>query len=186
MAFPPQREILISITGPRMIAVASLVRGSPKWRRKLTVLAFIHSRKFCAAIIRAAIILGGTSVDCYAQTGSIHLTLVKAGFVVSTGSGTGTLDYQGRTYRLSVSSFGFGTIGVSGGALVGTAYNLRTAADIAGTYRAGPTVGLMLGAGGQVARFQNAHGVILELIGPQVGLAVSLGSAGMTIALQAP
>jgi len=52
------------------------------------------------------------------------------------GSGTGTLDYQGRTYRLRVSSFGFGTIGVSGGALVGTAYNLRTAADIAGTYKA--------------------------------------------------
>ena len=75
--------------------------------------AFIHSRKFGAAIVGAAIILGGTSVDCYSQTGSIHLTVVKAGFIVSTGSGTGTLDYQGRTYRLRVSSFGFGTIGVS-------------------------------------------------------------------------
>jgi hypothetical protein len=35
-----------------------------------------------------------------------------------------------------------------------------------------------------VARFQNANGVILELVGAQLGLAVSLGSAGMTIALQ--
>jgi hypothetical protein len=60
---------------------------------------------------------------------------VKAGFIVSTGSGTGTSDYQGRTYRLSVGNFGFGTIGVSGGELVGTAYNLRTAADVAGTYK---------------------------------------------------
>jgi len=42
-----------------------------------------------------------------------------------------------------------------------------------------------VGAGGQVARFQNANGVILELVGAQLGLAVSLGSAGMTIALQA-
>ena len=100
------------------------------------MLACIHSRKFGAAIMGAAIILGGTSADCYSQRGSIHLTVVKAGFIVSTGSGTGTLDYQGRTYRLRVSSFGFGTIGVSGGALVGTAYNLRTAADIAGTYKA--------------------------------------------------
>ena len=151
----------------------------------MTMLSCIQSRKFGAAIVGAAIILGGTSVDCYSQTGSIHLTVVKAGFIVSTGSGTGTLDYQGRTYRLRVSTFGFGSIGVSGGALVGTVYNLRTAADIAGTYRAGPAVGLMLGAGGQVARFQNANGVILELVGPQLGLAVSLGSAGMTIALQA-
>jgi hypothetical protein len=100
------------------------------------MLACIHSRKFGAAIVGAAIILGGTSVDCYSQRGSIHLTVVKAGFIVSTGSGTGTLDYQGRTYRLRVSSFGVGTIGVSGGELVGTAYNLRTAADISGTYKA--------------------------------------------------
>jgi hypothetical protein len=107
-------------------------------------------------------------VRCYSQTGSIHLTVVKAGFIVGSGSGTGTLDYRGRTYRLRVSSFGFGTIGVSGGKLVGAAYNLRTAADIAGTYK---TV---------------AAGLTVELVGAQLGLAVSLGSAGMTIALQAP
>jgi hypothetical protein len=119
-----------------------------------TILNRIHSRKFGAAIVGAAIMLVGTSVD--AETGSIHLTVVKAGFIVSTGSGTGTLDYQGRTYRLSVSSFGFGTIGVSGGELVGTAHNLRTAADIAGTYKAA-AAGLTVGAGGQVARFSECE-----------------------------
>src|SRR5215510_13292757 len=46
----------------------------------------------------------GASIDCYAQTGTVHLTVVKAQFIASTGSGTGTLNYQGRTYRLSVSS----------------------------------------------------------------------------------
>jgi hypothetical protein len=148
------------------------------------MLGCILSRKFSAAIAGAAIMLVGASVDCYAQTGAVQLTVVKAGFIVSTGSGTGTLDYQGRTYRLSVSSFGFGTIGVSGGELVGTAYNLRTAADIAGTYKAA-AAGLTVGAGGQAARFQNANGVVLELVGAQLGLAISLGSAGMTIALQA-
>jgi hypothetical protein len=147
------------------------------------MLGSIHSMKYGAAMVAAVIMLVGTPVASYAQTGSIHLTVVKAGFIVTTGSGTGTLDYQGRTYRLSVSSFGFGTIGVSGGELVGTAHNLRTAADIAGTYKA-VAAGLTVGAGGQVARFQNANGVILELVGAQLGLAVSLGSTGMTIALQ--
>jgi hypothetical protein len=47
------------------------------------------------------------------------------------------------------------------------------------------TIWLTVGAGGQVARFQNASGVTLELVGAQLGLAVSLGSAGMTIGLQA-
>ncbi len=78
------------------------------------MLGCILSRKFSAAVVGAAIMLVA-SVDCHAQTGTIHLTVVKAGFIVSTGSGTGTLDYQGRTYQLSVSSFGLGTIGVSGG-----------------------------------------------------------------------
>jgi hypothetical protein len=121
------------------------------------MLGCVHSRKLSAAIVAAAIMLVGASVDCHAETGTIHLTVVKAGFIVSTGSGTGTLDYQGKTYRLSVSSFGSGTIGVSGGELVGTAHNLRTAADIAGTYKAA-AVGLTVGAGGQVARFQSIGG----------------------------
>ena len=146
------------------------------------MLGSIHSMKYGAAIVAAVIMLVGTPIESHAQTGSIHLTVVKAGFIVTTGSGTGTLDYQGRTYRLTVSSFGFGTIGVSGGELVGTADNWN-AADIAGTYKA-VAAGLTVGAGGQVARFQNANGVILELVGAQLGLAVSLGSAGMTIALQ--
>ena len=111
-----------------------------------TMLGCVHSRKLSAAIVAAAIMLVG-AVNCYAQTGTIHLTVDKAGFIVGTGSGTGTLDYQGRTYRLSVSSFGSGTIGVSGGELVGTAHNLRTAADIAGTYKAA-AAGLTVGAGG--------------------------------------
>jgi len=148
------------------------------------MLGSIHSMKYGAAIVATVIVLLGTSVDSHAETGSIHLTVVKAGFIISTGSGTGTLDYQGRTYRLSVSSFGSGTIGVSGGELVGTAHNLRSAADIAGTYKAA-AAGLTVGAGGQVARFRNENGVILELVGAQLGLSVSLGSAGMTIALQA-
>ena len=66
----------------------------------------------------------------------------------------------------------------------GHRYNLRTATDIGGTYKAA-AAGLTVGAGGQVARFQNENGVILELVGAQLGLALSLGSAGMTIVLQA-
>ena len=153
------------------------------------MLDFIHARtagrpkKLTATIVGAATLLVGSYVSCPAQTGSVHLSVVKAGFIVSTGSGTGSLNYQGRTYRLSVSTVGYGTIGVTGGELTGTAYNLRTAGDIAGTYTA-PAAGLTLGGGARVARFQNANGVILELVGAQLGLAVSLGSAGMTIGLQ--
>jgi hypothetical protein len=147
------------------------------------VASFIYSMRLGAAIVAAAIMLIRASVECHAQTGTVHLSVVKAGFIVSTGSGTGTLNYRGRTYRLSVSTVGYGTIGVTGGELTGTAYHLGSAADIAGTYRAA-AAGLTVGGGAQVSRFQNANGVILELVGAQLGLAVTLGSAGMTIVLQ--
>jgi hypothetical protein len=142
----------------------------------------IRAMKIGIGIAAATIMLAGASVGSLAQNGTVHLNVVNAGFIVSTGSGTGTLNYQGRTYQLRVGSTGFG-IGVAGGALVGTAYNMRTAADIAGTYRT-MAVGLTVGGGAMAARFQNENGVILDLLGGQLGLQVSLGSAGMTIALQ--
>jgi len=69
-----------------------------------------------------------SSVEPHPQTGTIHLHVVSAGFIVSTGSGTGTLEYP-----LSVGNVSFGTIGVAGAELVGTVHNLRTVADIVGT-----------------------------------------------------
>jgi hypothetical protein len=146
------------------------------------MLGSIQAMKIGTGIAAAAIMFAEASVGSLAQTGAVRLNVVNAGVIVTTGSGTGTLNYQGRTYQLKVGSTGFG-IGVAGGALVGTAYNMRSAADIAGTYRT-MTVGLTVGGGAMAARFQNENGVILDLLGGQLGLQVSLGSAGMTIALQ--
>jgi hypothetical protein len=140
------------------------------------------SMKYRAGIVAAAIILAGTSVEAQ-PTGNVRLNVVNAGFIASAGSGTGTLSYKVREYRLSVRNVSFATIGISGAKLVGTAHNLRIAADIAGTYRT-VAARLTVGGGAQVARFENANGVILELAGIQVGVAVVLGSAGMTIDLQ--
>jgi hypothetical protein len=66
---------------------------------------------------------------------------------------------------------------------LGNAYNMRTAADTAGTYKT-VSVGLTVAGGAGAARFQNANGIILDLVGIHAGLQVSPGSAEMTIALQ--
>jgi hypothetical protein len=147
------------------------------------MLGFVHSKKYRAFLIATAIMLLGMSVQSHAQNGTVHLHVVKAGFIVSAGSGTGTLSYQGKEYRLSVSTTGSGTIGVAGAELTGTAYNLQSAADIAGDYKT-VGIGLTVGGGGQVARYHNPNGVILELVGVDLGLQIVLGSAKMTIALQ--
>jgi len=135
------------------------------------------------AVVATAALLVAASTHSYAQTGAVLINVVRVGLGVGVGGGNGTLAYQGRRYRLSVSGIGIGTLGIARAELVGTAFNLRHARDIAGTYAASGA-GLAIAGGGQVARLQNAHGVILELRGTQIGFQVSLGLGGMTIRLR--
>jgi hypothetical protein len=144
---------------------------------------FIRSMKFAAVVATAMLMLMGASTQSHAQTGTVRLNIARAGFIVGVGGGSGTLIFHGRRYRLSVGGISFGSLGIAGAELVGTAYNLHSARDIAGTYGAAGA-GLAIAGGGQVARLQNANGVVLELRGTQVGFQISFGLAGMTIRLR--
>lgn len=139
--------------------------------------------KYVAALAAAFCIMAATAAPSQAQTGTVRLHIVRAGFIVGIGGGSGTLHFQGRTYRLSVGGIGIGSLGVSAVDLIGTATNLHRASDIAGTYGAAGAGATFVG-GGQVASLQNGRGVVLTLSGPQVGFQVSLGLGGMTIALR--
>ena len=77
--------------------------------------------KLCAAIVMAAIMLTGALSWSYAETGSIRFNIVKAGFIVGIGGGSGTLNFQCRNYPLTIGGINVGTIGASAVDLVGTA-----------------------------------------------------------------
>ena len=147
------------------------------------MLGAFHVTKVCAAIVLAAVLLIWAPAQSSAETGSVRLKITKVGFIVGVGGGSGTLTFQGRTYRLSVGGVSAGTIGVAGADLVGTASNLRTAADIAGTYSAA-SAGIAVAGGAKVATLQNSNGVVLTLRGQQVGFAASLSVSGLTISVQ--
>jgi hypothetical protein len=147
------------------------------------LLGFIRANNLVAAVLIAAATLAGASTESRAQTGTVRLHIVKAGFIVGVGGGSGTLIYHGMRYPLSIGGIGIGSLGIAAVDLVGTAHNLRTPADIAGTYGAASAGATFVG-GAQVARLQNEKGVILEVHGAQVGFQVSLGLAGMTVALR--
>ena len=147
------------------------------------MLKFIPAIKLFAAVLIAAAALAAASSESHAQTGSVRLHIVKAGFILGIGGGNGVLYYHGHAYRLSIGGVGVGSLGIAAVNLVGTAHNLHNPYDIAGTYGAAGAGGTFV-AGAQAARLQNEKGVILEVHGPQVGFQVSLGLAGMTISLQ--
>jgi hypothetical protein len=148
------------------------------------MLSYIRAIRLVAAVLLAAAGLAGASTESNAQTtGTVRLHIVRAGFIVGIGGGSGTLIYHGRSYPLSIGGIGIGSLGVAAVDLVGTAYHLRRPADIAGTYGAAGAGAAFVG-GGQVAQLQNNRGVILQVQGPQVGFQVSIGLGGMTIALR--
>jgi hypothetical protein len=120
----------------------------------------------------------------WAATGTVHVEIAKAGFIVGVGGGRGTLVFQGRRYPLSVGGLSFGaTIGASKADLAGRAYNLRRASDIAGTYTA-VSVGAAAGGGVSGIRLQNARGVILDLRGRTIGLELNANVSGVEIGLR--
>jgi hypothetical protein len=150
------------------------------------MLGFFRTMKFGAAIFAGALIVVAACTESRAQTpttGTVSIKIVKAGFIVGVGGGSGTLTFNGKSYRLSIGGVSVGTIGVATVNLVGTARNLRTAADIAGTYGAASASVAVVG-GAKVATLKNEKGVVLEVHGVQLGLEASLSLSGMTIALQ--
>jgi hypothetical protein len=139
--------------------------------------------KFIVAVATLLSVMLAIATPSQAQTGTVRLNVVKAGFIVGAGGGSGTLHYQGHNYRLSVGGLSLGTLGVASADLVGTASNLHRVSDIAGTYGAAGA-GFTFVGGGQVATLQNEKGVVLTLRGAQVGFQASLGVGGMTISLR--
>jgi len=136
-----------------------------------------------SALLVMAVMLTAAPSLSYAESGSVSMRISKVGFIVGVGGGSGTLNFKGKRYGLSISGVSAGTIGVASMNLVGTATNLRTAADIAGSYSVA-SAGLAVAGGGKVATLQNSNGVVLQLQGRQVGFEASLAVSGLTIALR--
>ena len=136
-----------------------------------------------SAVIGAMVVVLASLSLAYADTGSVHLKVSKAGFIVGVGGGTGVLTFKGKHYRLTLGGIGAGTIGVAGAELVGTASNLHAPGDIVGAYSA-VTGSIAVVGGHKVATLRNSNGVVLHLQGKQVGFEASLGLGGLTIGMQ--
>ena len=172
-----------SVVRLRAIECALPLDSFRKSTGRTEMLGLARGIKLVAVGLIAAAMFAGASTASRAETGSVRLHIVKAGFIVGVGGGSGTLIFHGKRYRLSIGGIGIGSLGVAAVDLVGTASNLRTASDIAGTYGAAGA-GATFVVGGQAATLQNGRGVVLNVQGVQAGFQVSLGLAGMTIALQ--
>ena len=85
--------------------------------------------------------------DAHADSGSVVLTIYKAGWIIGGSAGHGTLIFRGKSYPLSVGGLDYGLVfGGSKTVLRGRVSNISRASDVAGLYAAGGA-GLAVGKG---------------------------------------
>lgn len=132
----------------------------------------------------ALVALAGLAPASYADSGTVRLTIYKAGWIIGGSGGGGTLYFRGRTYRLSTGGLDYGLVfGGSKTVLHGTVRNINRPSDVAGVYGAAGA-GLAVGRGARAIVLTNQKGAVLELSGSQVGLLANADLSGLAIALE--
>jgi len=122
--------------------------------------------------------------DARADSGSIVLTVYKAGWIIGGSGGYGTLSFRGRSYPLSVGGIDYGLVfGGSKTVLRGRVSNIARASDVAGVYGAAGA-GLAVGRGARAIVLANQKGAVLELEGRQVGLMANVDLSGLAITMK--
>ena len=132
------------------------------------------------AVLAASI---GAAAPSHAITGTVRVTVAKAGFVVGAGGGNGVLTFRHRNYPFTVQGLSLGlTAGASINKLVGRAENINELGDFSGTYGViGTGVAVVGGVGG--VQLRNANGVIITLQGPKGGVEASANITKVVITL---
>ena len=138
--------------------------------------------KIAAVFALLAALVAG--VPAYADSGTVTLTIYKAGWIIGGSGGSGTLTFHGRRYPLSVGGASVGLVfGGSKTVLHGTVSRIQRPSDVAGVYGAGGA-GAALGAGVRAIVLTNNKGAVLQLTGHQVGLMANADLSGLAISMK--
>jgi hypothetical protein len=139
---------------------------------------------FRGVIIALFVLVGVGLKPAQADSGSIVLTIYKAGWIIGGSGGHGTLTFRGKRYPLSVGGLDYGLVfGGSKTVLRGRVSNIARASDVAGVYGAAGA-GLAVGSGARAIVLANQKGAVLELSGRQVGLMANADLSGLAITVK--
>jgi hypothetical protein len=143
------------------------------------------SHQFRSGLIGLIAIVGANvSSAAYADSGTIRISVFKAGWFIGGSGGGGTLTFRGRHYPLSIGGLSAGLVfGASETHFIGTVHNIFSPLDAAGVYGAAGA-GAAIVAGASAIVLKNEKGAILSLSGPQVGLIANADLSGMAISLR--
>jgi len=143
-----------------------------------------YSRSSILCAVLTLFLWNATATPSQAETGTLRVVFGKAGLIAAVGSGEGILTFRGKHYPFLVVGGSIGaTLAASTTLLHGTALNVSTPSDLAGTYTgAGGGAAAAVGVSG--VRLRNEKGVVLELRGAKLGIEVSANLALITITMK--
>ena len=145
---------------------------------------FTRLRTFARSTILAVIAMLALGATAHADSGTVHIRFLKAGWVIGGTVGEGTLTFRGRRYPLSIGGLSYGlTFGGAVTNLRGRVSNIFDPRDVAGVYGAG-AAGAAVIRGPQAVILTNQRGAVMELSGSQTGLMVNLDLNGMAVSLR--
>jgi hypothetical protein len=139
------------------------------------------------SVVRAALVALSAFVGltaAHADSGTVTLTIYKAGWIIGGSGGSGVLMFRGRAYALSTGGLDYGLVfGGSKTVLHGTVSNINRPSDVAGVYGAAGA-GLAVGRGARAIVLSNQKGAVLELAGHQTGLMANADLSGLAITMK--
>jgi hypothetical protein len=138
-----------------------------------------------ATLIALTACIGSTlSSASHAESGTVTLTIYKAGWIIGGSGGSGVLNFRGRSYALATGGLDYGLVfGGSKTVLHGTVSNINRPSDVAGVYGAAGA-GLAVGGGARAIVLTNQKGAVLELSGREVGLMANADLSGLAITMR--
>lgn len=135
----------------------------------------------CAGATGLALAAPTASAQERVKTGTVEIEQVQVAFIGSGNLGSGTLHFQGKSYRFTVGGLGVGGFGISKLEATGDVYNLKELKSFPGAYgqaRYGAAAGTK---GSGEMWLENPNGVSIDLRTKRTGLALSLGADAIII-----
>ena len=150
------------------MAEATFLRKAPSL--KATVVTAVLATAGCSGMMNTP-----TAQNIAGLSPSGNVTITED-FVTGVGGGSGTLEYQGRTYPFKV----VGTVAGPGGGLEkisasGPVYKLASVSDFAGRYTQSTGKAGLSSSGSSDLWLENSAGVIVHLEGSSTGAMLTLG-----------
>ena len=139
-------------------------------------------RRFLIGLVTSLLVLLPAMAADEGPDGTVEFSGGSVAVGIGFSWGRGTLDFQGKQYRLRVRGLSVVDVGASNFTASGAVFNLTKVADFAGTYTAA-TAGATVAGGASATIMRNQNGVTIRMSATRQGLQFTLAPEGLTITM---